>query len=50
VKVPVWLTALKVQVNWNMIEMFDESTDVDFKFQRTMVDKLLSTHAANFVD
>ena len=50
VKVPTRPTALKVQVGWNMIEMFDKSTDVDFEFQRTMVDKLLSSHAASFVD
>jgi hypothetical protein len=30
--------------------MCNESTDVDFEFQRTMVDKLLSARAANFVD
>jgi hypothetical protein len=33
-----------------MIEVFNKSTDVDFQFQRTTVDKLLSSHAGNFVD
>jgi hypothetical protein len=41
VKVPVHPAALKVQVSWTMIKMFNESTDVDFEFQRTKVDKLL---------
>jgi hypothetical protein len=50
VKAPTRPAALKVQVGWNMIEMFDKSTDVDFESQRAMVDKLLSSCAANFVD
>jgi hypothetical protein len=41
VKVPVHPAALKVQVSWTMIKMFNESTDVDFEFQRTKVNKLL---------
>jgi len=50
VKVPTRPAALKVQVGWKMIEVFDKSTDVDFKFQKAMVNKLLSSHAGNFVD
>jgi hypothetical protein len=50
VKVPAQPAARKVQIGWTMIKMFDESTDVDFEFQRTMVYKLLSTCAENFVD
>ena len=49
-KVPTRPAALKVQVGWKMIEMFNKSTDVDFEFQKTMVDKLLSSHAGNFVN
>jgi hypothetical protein len=33
-----------------MIKMSDEPTDADFEFQRTMVNKLLATCAASFVD
>ena len=50
VKVPTRPAALKVQVGWKMIEMFTKSTVVDFEFQKTMVDKLLSSHAGNFVN
>jgi hypothetical protein len=39
VKVPVWPEVLEVMVGWTMIKMLDESTNVDFKFQRKMVDK-----------
>jgi len=50
VKVPTRPAALKVKAGWKMIEMFDDSTDVDFEFQKAMVDKLLSSHAGDFVD
>jgi hypothetical protein len=50
VKVPTRPAALKVQVGWKMIEVFDKSTDVYFEFQKAMVDKLLSSRAGNFVD
>jgi hypothetical protein len=50
VKVPLQPVALKLQVGWTMIKMFDESTDVNLEFQRTMMDKLLSTRAANVMD
>jgi hypothetical protein len=33
-----------------MIELFDKSPGIDFEFQRTMVDKLLLSCAANFMD
>jgi hypothetical protein len=42
--------ALKIQVGWTMIELFDKSPGIDFEFQRTMVDKLLLSCAANFMD
>jgi hypothetical protein len=50
VNVPTRPAALKVQIGWKMIEVFDKSTDVDFEFQKAMVDKLLSSCAGNFVD
>ncbi len=49
-KIPTRPAALTLKVGWKMIEMFNQSTDVDFKFQSTMLDKLLSSHAGNFVD